>query len=324
MDAAAPPEQVLVTGSLIHGAAAVGVPVSSFGQQDFQDAGAFSTADIFKDVPSVVTYPSFTAIDSGGTTSADQNINIHNLSANNGGGRTLLLIDGIRYPGESISSCMIDPSIIPVLAVNRIDLLADGASATYGSDAIAGVVNLVLRRGFDGAMTQVEFGDSTDFPSTQYRTSQLYGRKWSSGDITVTFETSGQQAVKAGDLKYWTQDFNSLVGLDNRTLLVNSVPATVSVGSAKLASSSTGQNPTTATYNTVTLPGSPGAFSATMGTSCGNCYAVPSQNGVGLTWAAIPSCPTRRPVRTTRLSEPRTNVIRGNLPMPCRNSSETV
>src|SRR5579883_1930535 len=66
------PEQVLITGSLIHGAAAVGVPVSSFGQQDFQDTGAISTGDLFKDVPSVVTYPSFTAIDSGGTTSANQ------------------------------------------------------------------------------------------------------------------------------------------------------------------------------------------------------------------------------------------------------------
>ena len=47
----------------------------------------------------------------------------------------------------------IDPSIIPALALDRVDVLVDGASATYGSDAIAGVINVILKRGFDGAVT---------------------------------------------------------------------------------------------------------------------------------------------------------------------------
>ena len=68
--------------------------------------------------------------------------------------RQLLLIDGMRFPNQGRGGCQTDPSIIPQLAVDHVDLLTDGASATYGSDAIVGVINVIMKRGYDGAMVR--------------------------------------------------------------------------------------------------------------------------------------------------------------------------
>src|SRR5256885_12828499 len=93
------------------------------------------------------------------------------------------LFRSVRFPPQADGICAIDPSIIPALALDRIDILADGASATYGSEAIAGVINIVLKRNFDGAITQIH----TQFPDVagiQYPASQLRGRPRDRGDIT--------------------------------------------------------------------------------------------------------------------------------------------
>jgi outer membrane receptor protein involved in Fe transport len=67
------------------------------------------------------------------------------------------MIDGLRYPSQSADLCQVDPSIIPTAAIERIDLLLDGASATYGSDAIGGVINVILKRNYDGALVDAGF-----------------------------------------------------------------------------------------------------------------------------------------------------------------------
>ncbi len=154
------PEQVLVTGSLIHGAAAVGVPVTSFRDGDFKETGALTIADLFKNVPAVYQIPQNDVIAGGGYIARAQNVNLRNLSTH--GSRQLLLVDGLRFPNQGRGGCQTDPSIIPQLALERLDILADGASATYGSDAIVGVINVVLKRGYDGAISQAQYSQSTD------------------------------------------------------------------------------------------------------------------------------------------------------------------
>src|SRR5260370_7253423 len=66
-------------------------------------------------------------------------------------------IDGIRFAGQGNGVCASDPSIIPSIALDRIDVLADGASATYGSDAVSGVINIGLNRAFDAGITQLRY-----------------------------------------------------------------------------------------------------------------------------------------------------------------------
>lgn len=275
------PEQVLVTGSLIHGAAAVGVPVTSLGTEDFKTVGALTTGDLFKTVPAAVVPAFLSATDAGSTIERTQNVNLRGLSTK--GARTLMLVDGYRFPSQGDSGCQIDPSIIPQLAIDRVDVLADGASATYGSDAIAGVINVILRRGYEGAITEGSVGYSPGYGHATYRGSVLYGTKWNSGDLTVTYEWYQQEHVAGTARSYYTMNFAPW-GLDNRTPLANSRPGTISIGAPALPSS----NPNTATYTNTNVPGTPSNFSATTGTSCANCYAIPTgQNGQNLTWSAI-------------------------------------
>jgi len=268
---AAVPEQVLVTGSLISGTPAVGAPVTTLSDQDFKDVGAITASDLLKYIPSVVVQGSLTVTENGGAIEGHQAVTIHGIGGT--APRSLLLVDGVRYPIQGHGSCLIDPSIIPELAVDHIDVLADGASATYGSDAVAGVINVTLKRGFDGAITQLRYGDSPGIGAGNYQASQLYGTKWSSGDITVTYETYGLFHARGTATKYDTYDFTPW-GLDNRTPLISAAPGIVSIGDAAKPK------------------GTPSGFSATVGTTCSNCYSIPKgQNGIGLTWAQILASP---------------------------------
>src|ERR1700692_4311475 len=145
------PEQVLITGSLIHGTAAVGVPVTNLSTQDFTQTGAITIGDLFRTVPTAIVEAGPGATNSGGHQERETRVNIRGLDQT--GPRTLLMIDGVRFPPQADGLCAIDPSIIPSLALYRGDILADGASATYGSDAIAGVINVILKRNYSGAVT---------------------------------------------------------------------------------------------------------------------------------------------------------------------------
>jgi iron complex outermembrane receptor protein len=181
-----PPEQVLITGSLIQGAAAVGVPVSDLRPADFVETGKLTLTEILKTVPSLDIDAEASPTYGGGTLSFLQNVQIHSLGTGSGV-ETLLLINGLRWPPQNYSNDTVNPSIIPQIALERVDVLSAGASAVYGSDATAGVINLILRRGYNGAETQVSVtsGPSTGYLQAQF--SQLYGRSWDGGNVTATY-----------------------------------------------------------------------------------------------------------------------------------------
>jgi iron complex outermembrane receptor protein len=251
------PEQVLITGSLIHGTAAVGVPVTNLSVQDFKTTGAQTTADLFRTIPVANVAPGAVATNSGGHQERETRVNIRGLDQT--GPRSLLMVDGMRFPPQADGICAIDPSIIPSLALDRIDILADGASATYGSDAIAGVINVILRRGFDGAITQFTYS-SPDSGGTHYQASQLWGRTWDGGDITLTYEWTDESPVLGSAHSKYTGNYTPW-GLDDRTPLGASLPGTLSTGAPAQAAA-------------LGL-GTSGSF----GTNCSNCFAIPKGNG---------------------------------------------
>ena len=158
------PESVLITGSLIHGATAVGVPVTNLNPRDFTTTGALTTADLFKNIPAANTPPTTTGVESGARIERAQRVNIRGLDIA-GGTRSLLMVDGVRVPPQGNGLCELDPSIIPELSQDRIDVLVDGASATYGSNAIGGVINIILKRNMDGATTQLRWTTAKPNPS---------------------------------------------------------------------------------------------------------------------------------------------------------------
>src|SRR5215475_8218994 len=138
------PENVLITGSRIRGAAAVGVPVTNLSPQDFAMTGALNTADLFRAFPAANVMPAGVATNSGATIERAVKVNIRGLDTGTAT-RSLLMVDGLRFPAQGNGQCIIDPSIIPALSQDHIDVLVDGASATYGSDAISGVINIILK-----------------------------------------------------------------------------------------------------------------------------------------------------------------------------------
>src|SRR6267142_1595589 len=87
------PEQVLITGSLIHGTAAVGVPVTNLSTQDFAQTGALTTSDLFRSIPSANVSPGPVATNSGANIDRGTRVNIRGLDGNTGV-RTLLMVDG--------------------------------------------------------------------------------------------------------------------------------------------------------------------------------------------------------------------------------------
>jgi iron complex outermembrane receptor protein len=253
------PEQVLITGSLIHGAAAVGVPVTNLGTQDFTETGNATIGDLFRTIPQANVAPGPSAVNSGGHQERETRVNIRGLDQT--GPRTLLMIDGVRFPPQADGICAVDPSIIPALALDRVDILADGASATYGSDAIAGVINVVLKRSYDGAVTLFHV-QAPDHGGVQYQASQLYGRTWDGGDITLTYEWMDENHVPGNVHSKYTMDYTPW-GLDNPIPLAASIPGTISTGAPSSSN-----------------------------ISCNNCWAIPHGAGSNFPGGLGPTAPS--------------------------------
>jgi len=253
------PEQVLITGSLIRGTAAVGVPVTNLSPQDFAQTGALTTADLFRTVPSANVSPGPVATQSGANIERATRVNLRGLDTGNAV-RSLLLVDGIMVPPQGNGQCEIDPSIIPALSQDRIDILVDGASATYGSNAIGGVINIVLKRGYDGAITQLRY-TTAQGGKNRYMASQLWGRTWDGGDITLAYEWYDDSAIQgSAKTSKWRNDYTPW-GLDNRITLASSMPGTISTAAP--------QQPASLGLGT----------SASLGTNCSNCWAIPTGTG---------------------------------------------
>jgi iron complex outermembrane receptor protein len=135
--------KVVVTGSRIRGVAPVGSSLIQIGVEDVKQSGAVTTADLLKEIPQVTSM----GFNGEGSLGAAAPQNITRSTAPNlrgiGPQATLTLLDGQRVPAAGPMGNVVDPSFLPPLTLQRIEVIADGASAVYGSDAVAGVINLI-------------------------------------------------------------------------------------------------------------------------------------------------------------------------------------
>src|SRR3546814_3775475 len=106
--------------------------------------------------------------------------------------------------------------MIPAVAIERIEVIADGASAIYGSDAVAGVVNIVPRLHFEGAETSFRLG-TADGDSEDIVASQIVGTAWDGGRAVVAYEFYRRDALAAADRDYVTDDLSAFGGPDLRS-----------------------------------------------------------------------------------------------------------
>jgi iron complex outermembrane recepter protein len=153
-------EKIEVTGSSIKridGESAL--PVQILRRDDIERIGATTTEELLKQVTAITSAGSILAAQANGTVTTSQStISLRGL----GSTRTLVLVNGRRIAVfGGTTSTAVDVNSIPIAAIERIEVLKEGASSLYGSDAIAGVVNFILRREYRGAEATVGFGAPT-------------------------------------------------------------------------------------------------------------------------------------------------------------------
>ncbi|MFM8356147.1 MAG: TonB-dependent receptor plug domain-containing protein, partial [Gammaproteobacteria bacterium] len=151
-------EEVVVTGSYIRGTPEdAALPVDVISAADLEQRGAPTALDLIRAMPYVTGIMGETnQFGPNQGTIGTGNVNLRGL----GGMRTLVLMNGRRTtytPAEGPAG--VDTNLIPIAAIGRVEVLKDGAAATYGSDAIAGVVNFITRRDLDGLELSGEFRD---------------------------------------------------------------------------------------------------------------------------------------------------------------------
>jgi outer membrane receptor protein involved in Fe transport len=112
------------------------------------------------------------------------------------------LVNGHRLAPADLYGNFIDLSMIPLTAVERIDVVTDGASAIYGSDAVGGVVNIITRQDFDGAETRARFGSDTHNDVHESQVGQTLGQKWGSGSALLTYEFYDRTPLDANDRSF--------------------------------------------------------------------------------------------------------------------------
>jgi iron complex outermembrane recepter protein len=120
------------------------------------------------------------------------NINLRGLGAN----RNLVLVDG-RRPMVSAANMTVDLNTIPAALIERVDIITGGAGATYGADALAGVVNLVLRRNFEGIDVRGTYADTADRDAREYNVSALLGGNFADGrgNAVFGFDHTGREGL---------------------------------------------------------------------------------------------------------------------------------
>jgi outer membrane receptor protein involved in Fe transport len=183
-------EEIVVTGTNIAGVVPAGSPVLVIDSIQIRQSGYSSTEQLLQALPQ-----NFRGGQAGA--SADVNFSSGTLRATNwtagsgvnlrglGSNATLVLINGRRIAATG-SGAYTDISLIPVDAIERIEILTDGASAIYGADAVAGVINIILKQDHQGAESRVRYGFTTEGGRDEYRLSQMLGGGWDGGGATLS------------------------------------------------------------------------------------------------------------------------------------------
>jgi iron complex outermembrane receptor protein len=219
-------EEVIVTGSYIKGSATDGAsPVEIIGRDTIEDLGATSVADITRNISvnsgSENNADSFTQ----GSTQGTSNINLRGLGLSS----TLVLVDGRRQTvaagTANDGSVFVDTNAIPVIALERVEVLKEGAAAVYGSDAVAGVVNYILRRDFSGlefnlSQQKTDLGDSTDD-----RVGVIWGKESGDTNIVVAYSQLDRSPIAGENLTDYSQLAISSLGNSFLSLAANNTVA---------------------------------------------------------------------------------------------------
>lgn len=222
-------EELHVTGTHIRGAP-VASPLVVMDQELLARTGHATVADALRTLPAnfgggAAEGNSLTGADPVARNGAfGTGLNLRGL----GNSATLVLVNGRRLAGSGSFGDFADVSSIPTAAVERVEVLLDGASAVYGSDAVGGVVNIITRKSLQGGELRLMGGVGTAGEPLQGQVSVTAGHRWDDGGFVLSYELQRRDALRAGDRAYSaSSDLRPFGGSDFR--LTNAFPGNVLV-----------------------------------------------------------------------------------------------
>lgn len=213
---AAAVEDVIVVGSQIRGASTTAaLPVVVMDQEQIEATGATSGDDLMRSIPQMGDVLFDAANNPQTSNSARGDVNSVNLRSL-GVGNTLVLLNGRRMVQHPTSQGTSDTGTVPVLSYNsnaipvsgleRVEVLLDGAAAIYGADAVAGVVNTVLKDDFDGLTMDVQYGGAEGTGLREFEANLFAGKDLERGNLSLFVNYADRTALMADDQDFTRTD----------------------------------------------------------------------------------------------------------------------
>jgi len=213
---------IVVTGSRIaRPNLDTSVPVTSFSSAQITSVGQVSLGDTLNRIPALRS--SFSQANSTASigTAGINALDLRGLGAD----RTLVLVNGRRHVSGSPGSFLIDTNSIPTDLVERVDIVTGGNSGVYGSDAVSGVVNFVLKQNFEGLTGRVQGGISSRGDRGSYLASAVWGKNFAEGrgNIAISAEYARSEQLLFSDRNEQTGAYTGVPGFyqTQRTTFVN-------------------------------------------------------------------------------------------------------
>jgi len=211
-------EEIITTGTYIRGSDSTGaLPITVIDRGELEDLGAPTTADIVNEM--VINSGSenrSNALGGQNRNTGTANINLRGLGLD----KTLVLFNGKRQTIHSTStgdgSSFVDINLIPGIALERIEVLKDGAAATYGSDAVAGVVNFITRKNFDGLEVSGSYRARADSPAAAvWDISGIWGHSTATSELVVAVAYSQAERLAGNEVDWTTEQLDANRGVSS-------------------------------------------------------------------------------------------------------------
>jgi outer membrane receptor protein involved in Fe transport len=181
-------DRVTVTGSLVRRVdVETASPVAVVDREQIQQSGKQTLGDLLQSLPGIAGDATNPQVNNGGGDGAST-VSLRGL----GDARTLILIDGHRILNNDVNS-------IPTNMIDHVEVLKVGASAMYGSDAIGGVVNFILRKNFEGGEVSANYGQASRGDGARQGGSFTFGKTWDRGNVVVGLDYNKQKAVSTAN-----------------------------------------------------------------------------------------------------------------------------
>lgn len=207
-----PDDDIIVTGTILRGAAPVGSSLTSVGEERIAESGATTANELLATVPQVTNL--FNTVPNSRLSVASNQIQVVRPRLRNLGGETsssastLVLFDGHRISSVGVTQNAIDPDILPPIAIERVEVVTDGGSSTYGADAVGGVINFITRKRFDGVKVQGSYGFADNY--YQVQAGAIVGKDWGSGSLFAAYNYQHNDAIFGRDRDFVRDvDFSS-------------------------------------------------------------------------------------------------------------------